>query len=540
MTGDRCPGPSLLREHVDATREGAPSELARHVASCVRCQADVAAIAAEEAALRGATFAPPPEARALALAALGSEMRPGRASGRTRSPRRGEGRGAPPWLAVAAVVAGLGLIVLFLHATGPGPGEPAPSPPPIVRPAPPSPPVVRPAPPPPRPAPETSVGPISSEEPRGEETPPAPSEPPAPGPTTPPVEPIAGPAAPPAPEAPPPVTAARTLAVARSGTLRRGTAAVAAGDALGAGEAFEAGASVAVIEREGAASIAVAPRARFTLAERDGALVLSLASGRVFVRSLGEKPYAIATRDGVATPHGTEFVVALDARSTRVTTIAGTVQVAVEGAAAAERAGLAPAGFELVVEKGKAPGEARPAAAIAKAVEWLPAALRPREIPAPGLLVRYSFAESLPALGRGASWSGVELAPRRGPDRAACGRALKADDPNVSVKLALQDPSFMRLDPAIGFAARVAVDKRTRVTFMVWDDRAKDNMSYDQIVEPGAWTTLTAALADFRPRLGGSSERVRAGDPCTGFFLYAGEGEPVELLVASVVFTRTK
>jgi hypothetical protein len=154
--------------------------------------------------------------------------------------------------------------------------------------------------------------------------------------------------------------------------------------------------------------------------------------------------------------------------------------------------------------------------------------------------VRYSFAEALPPLGQGASWSGVELAPKRGPDGAACGRVLKAENAGVSVQLGLHDARFLTLDPAIAFTAIVKVDRKTRVTFMVWDDRAKDNMSFDQIVEPGVWTTLNATLADFRPRLAGSSEKVRAGDPSTGFTLYAGEGEQVELLVASVVFNRTK
>jgi ferric-dicitrate binding protein FerR (iron transport regulator) len=533
-----CPAPSRLREHVDATREGEPSELAGHVAACARCREAVAAIEAEEEALRRATFSPPPAARQDALEALRREMRSRRGTSDRpeRAPRSGRTGGR--WLVVGALVAGVALLVLCRHGSPPGteppPVETPPPPPPVVapekRPSPPA----RPAPPP------SSVAPVPSDEQTGPDPLPAPPAPPEPAPPAPPPAPeaLTGPTPPPAP--PPAETVARALAVARSGTLRRGGVAVAAGEALHAGEALEVGSSVAVFEREGAVSVALAPRARFTLSEgEDGGLIVALASGKLFARSLGAKPYAVATRDGVATPRGTEFVVALEARATRLTTIAGVVQVAVEGAASGER-GLATAGFELDFERGKPAAEARPAAGIASAGEWLPATVRPKELPPPGLVARWSFAESLPALGPGASWSGVELAPKAGPERSACGRALKAEDPKVSVLLALHDPRSPKLDPSMVFAARVKVDRRTRVTFMVWDERARDNMSYDQIVEPGAWTTLTAALADTRPRTAGSPERVRAGDACTGFTLYAGEGEPVELLVASVVFTRTK
>jgi hypothetical protein len=321
------------------------------------------------------------------------------------------------------------------------------------------------------------------------------------------------------------------LAVLRSGPLKAGTRSVASGAKIRDDSTLVVGASVAVVESEGAASFVLAPGSQFKVSKGPrGELLLSVAKGRVFARSLGKSAYAVATRDGRAQPHGTEFVVALESGATRVTTIEGTVRVSVDGAGSSD---VRP-GFELGFARGKALTDPRPAIAIAKAVEWIPAAARPKELPTPGVLLAYSFARGLPPLGQGAMWQGMRVA------NGAVSAEKSTQDTTVSVMAGLEDPSFPKLDPEIAVEARVKVDRATRVVILIWDDRIKDNLGLETMVEPGVWTTIGAPLRDFRPRTPGSKETVQAGDGAHGFTIYAGDGKAMELSIASFVLSRTR
>jgi hypothetical protein len=334
---------------------------------------------------------------------------------------------------------------------------------------------------------------------------------------------------------------AEVLASVRSGPLKAAGKALTAGEVLREPTSLVVGASVAVLESAGAARFVLAPRTQLQIAKGSGGeLLLTVVRGRAFATSLGEAHYALATRDGRAVPRGTAFVVAVEGNGTRVTTVEGTVSVAVEGATIASRTKDVRAGFELSFARGRSPTEARPAAAIARAVEWIPSSLRPRELPAPGLVVGFSFSEGLPSLRAGAEWSGMSIVRSGEQSGSSCVSAQKSPDTSVSVTAGLYDPGFSALDPEITLEARVKVDRRTRVVLLVWDERVKDNLGHETVVEPDVWTTVGAPLREFTPRTPGSKESVQSGDGAHGFTIYAGDGKPLELLVASVKLYRSR
>ncbi|HZV00013.1 MAG TPA: FecR domain-containing protein [Planctomycetota bacterium] len=512
-SSDRCPDNRTLRA-VACGVEPAGA----HIASCSRCQELIEAFRAEEKALRDAVRTPLSETRARALAALRKETR----GGSRRVPRPSGPRvGAPFVLSILAVFV---TVLVLVKALG--------TPPPVEtkEPAPEGPRIFVPKgdelPPPRTPAPESPPAEVVSEDATTTipEVAPTPSS--------------EAPEAPPAPltEAPSPSPvlpeASReegALAVLRSGPVKAGSKSLSPGARMRDDSTLVVGTSVAVVESEGAASFVLAPGSQFKVSKgARGELVLSVAKGRVFARSLGKSSYAVSTRDGRAQPHGTEFVVALESGSTRVTTIEGTVRVSVDGAGSAD---VRP-GFELGFARGKAPSDPRPATAIAKAVEWLPASTRPKELPTPGLLLSYSFATGLPPLGQGAEWQGMRVV------NGAVSAEKSTQDTSVSVMAGLEDPSFPKLDPDITVEAKVKVDRATRVVILIWDDRIKDNLGLETTVEPGAWTTIGAPLRDFKPRTPGSKETVQAGDGAHGFTIYAGDGKTLELSIASVVFSK--
>jgi len=106
----------------------------------------------------------------------------------------------------------------------------------------------------------------------------------------------------------------RVLAVLRSGKLTVAGKALAPGDALPEGETVEAGSTPVELESASSAKLVLAPSTKLTVkkGESDEAVFL-LASGKVFAKTWGIKPYSIQSADARTTPMGTEFLVAVEA-----------------------------------------------------------------------------------------------------------------------------------------------------------------------------------------------------------------------------------
>lgn len=533
-----CPDLATLRAHSESP--GADRALAGHVAQCARCRRLVDLAQREEAAIRAALPVETP--RGLlekTLAALDAESTPSRR--RPASPRADRSTGAG-WLALGAVAfAALALLVVL----GRGPsseheGSDAPNLAATLAPQPSASPR----------APSSSPSPAAPEtrptaEPGPEPTPEALV--PGPSPAGPPVEPAPeSPAATPGPgSTPAPATApspgevvasrGKTLARVRSGKLAASRRTFAAGDALPEGESLEVQGSAAEVEGVDAVALVLAAHARVTVrAGGSGETVFALAAGsRALARTTGAGKWSVETPDARVTPLGTELVVAVEAKLTRVSLLEGRARVAVERAAALE----VRAGFEAEVARGHAPEAPRPFVA-ARAVAFLPEALRPKKLPASQRLVRaHTFDDGLDGATKGEH---VTTGGARGS--RGCVRAARlGTDYAVVVEM---DASASRtgalvLDPGLWVEVTVKVDHRTRVVLQVWDSDAKENLAFYATVEPGQWTTVSAPLRSFGDANGAPrSKPVRSGDRSTCFSVFAGEpSETVELLVDDVRFS---
>lgn len=547
---DPCPPLDQVRAFAEAL-SGEPA-LARHVASCPRCQRLVDLARREEAALRQALPADvPKDLLARTLAAVHAERGPsGRAPASTPSRRRPAARGRegsrPGALAAIAVLA-LAVVVLALvlgsrHEPAPGDSpspeaSPAPSAAPSAGPTTP-----RPGPPAPSPASTPSPtpspdSPEASPEPTPEASLPAPSPLPgatpgaSPGPEAPPL------AASPAPGASPADVVAsrgRTLARVRSGKVAVKGRTLAPGDALPENEPVEAQGSVAEVEGEGAVALALAPKTKLTVrAGSSGETVFGLApGGRLLARTTGTAHWTVETPDARVTPLGTELVVAVESKLTRVSLLEGRARVEVEKAAAVE----VRAGFEAEVARGRPPEAPRPFAAP-RAVGFLPDSLRPKKLPPAQRLVRaHAFEDGLEGATKGELVTAGGARGSRGCVKAA---PLGQDYAVVFEMDSSKGGSApVSLDPGLWVEATVKVSRRTRVVLQVWDTDAKENLAFFATVEPGAWTTVAAPLRSFGDANGGARARpVKSGDRGTCFSVFAGEpADSLELLVDDVRF----
>jgi hypothetical protein len=486
-----------------------PEDVASHVKDCERCARVVALARKEEAA----------------LSRLGPVLPAGSARGleRTLAALDAVDEGAPSLLprillALLGTIAVAGILLFVLRPSI----APEPEAPPREEERPRTPPT----PTPPKP-------PTAPKEPEKPAPPAAPTETPDEPPTRP-----EKPPEPPAPDeplvrvdpAPAPVegtktpepTRVRALAFARAGKLTVLGRTLAPGEPLPEGTTVAVGPACAEVESVGSATIVLAPRSSFTVSAGDrGEPVLALESGKVFARSSGAV-YAIATRDGRATPTGTAFVVAVETGGTRVTTLEGSVHL--DGADAGSVAVDVRPGFEARLARGKGVEVPRPCPAAA-AVDWLPAARRPKKIPAPPRILKsVSFDEAVPTLSKGQLVPATKTEP--GHARGAAG------DGGATVSLWGQ--RLVDLAPDVRMEVVLRVDRACKVTLMLWDDRIKENFAVEKTVEPGRWTLVGTAIRELedKAKLG---RAIEAGDVTHEIDLYASGG--AELLVREIRFT---
>jgi ferric-dicitrate binding protein FerR (iron transport regulator) len=527
MSGSvRCPDVTRLRSLAESPA-GDPAgdpDLARHVAGCERCRKLVDLARREEVALRGAIPAEPPrDLLERVLSAVDKEASP--APRRPRPRRKG---GSGPWIAGGALLAALALVLALRE----GPRE---TPPPPPEEPPPAQPVPRPR--PAEVAPEPSV---VAALPAIPPTPPADPEPPPPeagkegAPGTHPPENPPPPAPPELPgkaPTPPPATSAVALAHARSGKLTVSGRTLAAGEAIPESAAVQAS-STAEVEGVGTAKLVLASGSRFNVRQGEhGETLFTLERGQVFARSQGEKPYAVATADGRATPLGTAFLVQVEPGKTHVVTLDGTVTLAVERSSAT----IVRAGFEADAVRGKPAALARPSALAKSALAWIPESSRPKKLPVIELVRSFSFADGLDGFGRG------ELAAQPGAHGSrSVLRGVASPEGTYAMNVQIEDArtKVLTIDPDLWIEAAVRVDRRTTVVLQVWDGDRKENLSRIVTVEPGAWTTIAAPLRDFTDSSGKPrATPVGKGDRGTCFSVFAGEAnEKVELLVDDVRF----
>ncbi len=488
-----CPEVHLLRAFAEPEGvEGLvpdPASFARHVERCERCAKVMALAREEERALRGLAPAPPAgAARALqrTLARL-EKQRP--------APR------APRLLVsiLVSIAAAAALLVLVPRAPAPpeehAPGAPAPpAPPPPMPPArapelPKPAPVVEPAPP----APPEMPPPPAEEEP-----------PPAPVPPEPPPVVTEAPPAPPAPE-----SHARALAFLRAGPLTVNGKPLARNEALPEGVSLVAAGACAEVETVGSATIVLAPRSTVRLAASEkGEPELTLVSGKLLATSHGA-PYAIATRDGRATPRGTTFTVILEKQGTRVATLDGEVQLVPAGPV--ERVASIRAGFEARAARGKV--ELPEPCSPEKLLDWLPREKRPKLPAARALVADFAYDG---VSGRFAHLSGGQLLPG--------GYARAAGAASGFSNVQLTGPRLLELGPELWVEAIVKLDRAGSIELMVWDDEVKENFSWGESVEAGRWVSVAAPLKAFKDK-GKLGRRVAAGDATHELNVCAPAGE---------------
>jgi hypothetical protein len=562
-----------------AEGELADPHITLHVSSCETCARLVEQARNEEKVLREQLRAELPRSlHADLMRALdaSSDVRRRSQSRRARRGSRGPGSWSGPVLFSVAVLglAALGVSQARKNALAPQEEPRAPEPPAKVVPAPaPS-------------APTTSASPVETP-PACDPEPvvaPAPTPPPEPAPVAsesndaPPLELTERPQTPPAQEAPRPADppaahegerpesdpAEATLALVRSGKLTTGGKALAAGDALPEGEVVEV-AVLSELESVNAAKLVVAAGSKLSVKKGEkGEPVFFLASGKLLARSSGHRHYGVASPDGHATPLGTEFLVAVESARTRVSTVEGGVQVAVNAASVTFEVR---AGFEAEVTHGKTPEAPHPFAA-AKALSWLPETARPKSLPPQLRLIRaFGFEDGETA------WTQGLVVPggARGSKHALS--AVPGDEGTL-VELADERVTALDFQPTLWVEVSVKVDRPATVALELLGGRRKadrpgpgpgprfagEQSRFVELrtrVEPGRWRTIAAPLRDFvdvppqrrfgRRHMG--PQEMKPSDHLERFSVVAetgrregphpepgAKGEPVELLVDDVRF----
>ena len=589
-----CPDTLILRLFAGGELEGVTHEdgrpvdaaaIEQHVWRCESCATLVERARREDALLRGVLpVEMPPSVHGETLAALdGADSKKHVSSRRVRigsrgvRALRGPGRtGALLRLALSLVLlaaAGFAINVAFKNAPAPEPQDDS------RKPAPPA---------PAAPAPKTpseAVAPPRSEAAPARE----PEKPEDPGPITKLPDPVTPPVETPPAETPPAETPQRkdvegppgtprpgpapvvereerVLAVLRSGKLAALGKTLTVGEALPEGETVEATSSVIELESADSAKILVASGTKLSVAKGEGGVaVFFVASGKLLATTAGTKPYAIASADGRATPHGTSFLVAVEAGKTRVSTLEGRVQVDVE-----RMDGVSVdvhAGFEADVAKGKAPEAPRPFVA-ARAVTWLPESARPKPGPAPRIIRAFGFED-----GEGFNQGTIVPGGAHGSKHALKGATA---DQGAIVELNDERAAGIELDPNLWVEVQVKVSRATSVLVELGakhrldqSDREEPAFALKVRLEANRWTTIAAPVKDFLafgmpPGPGGPGQGGGPGGPGAGgpggpgrghwaprrggaapekvarFAVVANTktGEPVELLVDDVRFYR--
>jgi hypothetical protein len=377
--------------------------------------------------------------------------------------------------------------------------------------------------------------------------PPRPLPPPEDAPPPPPEEPLVQrtpevpppedvvPAPTPAPALPAPAPAPGTarvepaLAIARAGKLSVQGRALASGETVPVDAVLQNGTTAAVVDLPGRAVVHVAPSARIAVKKGDGGEVVVLVErGQVFARTTEKGGYAIASADVKARPLGTAFLVAVDAKATRVATADGVVRLESDRGDATVRAG-----FESEVLKGRAPSLARPATGLAKALGWLPADARPR-VTVPSIVRAFDFEAGADGFQMGR----VASPGAHGSRGCLEGVTAKSVYARVVELEQLNASGVLALDPELVIEVTVRVDRRAKVCVQAWDPDRKENLAFITTVEAGKWTTVAAPLKDFTDASGRPRGPVASGR-ASCFDVFAGEsGEALELRVDDVRFSK--
>jgi hypothetical protein len=523
-----CPDVTHLREIAEEPSLAKP-ELRAHVDECSRCRRLVELASAEEASLRAALpLAPPKGSLEATLAAIAAAEGPRPASKKRRRPKaKTTGYALPAFWILALTLLAVGSLKVLRgpeRVDAPPVEVPQPDAPPTDAPPLDTPPAdTPPADTPPADAPPADTPPADPL-PDDDAEPPVDTTPTLPEPTEGPIV-VDAPKTPKAPDTPgQPETRIKALARLESGSLRAAGQELEHGATVPTGVVHKVGSSAAVLSGHGTARLWLAPRSLVSVHDQAGVTVFRLAQGAVYLRTEGDRPYALATPAGHASPLGTAFLVAHANRKTRIMTYDGSVRFTAPRADSI----LVRAGFAAAIREGKAPTLAQPS--TSRLPRWLPKTARPKTPPRFSLIQALSFEKGTDGFTRGDAIRGGAGGSR------GCLRAVRRDDTYAVYVELERESGVMTLDPNLWIEVRCRVDRRAKVVIQVWDVDAGENLAHFVTLDPGQWTTLSAPLRAFTDASGNPRRApVTAGNRGTCFNVFAGrEGQALELLVDDV------
>lgn len=340
-----------------------------------------------------------------------------------------------------------------------------------------------------------------------------------------------------------PVVSNPALAILRAGSVSCGDEQLDAGDPLPAGRPLRVGAGPVLVESPGAVRVRLAPRSRFTVRQGPkGRLLYGLTRGTVLAASLGKRPYAVTTRDGLAVPLGTTFLVSTSPWSirTRVATLEGTVRVCTQETSG-DRASKVDvrAGFEVRLSGGRLVGPTRPLRGWPGGLRWIrPRSERPR-LPTPPTILRSVTSSTI-------GFKGFTTGTRHFGRAYGSGFSVRgeADSGSYTQRVELKNVKVFEFDPDLWIEVVCRVDRETELLLQASDPSRKEKLEKKLRLPGDRWSTVTVPLRAFRRPKGkplrGTLRRKR---PCNRFTIYAGprkDRRQVELLVDMVRFVRQK